>query len=105
MELEQREEPLRLGLARERVGDHAGEPQRVVGEVAVGRGIAAGDEVRLAVHDRDDRQHDVEPLRPLRRLGDPQRNPGRADLALGPDDPLRDGRLGAAASRGRSGPS
>ena len=100
MEHQQREEPLRLGLPRQRRGDDACEPQGVVGEVAVCGRIAAGDEMRLAVHHRDDSQHDVETLGPLGRLGDPQRNAGGSDLALGADDALRDRRLG---SQGRAG--
>ncbi len=39
----QGEQSLRLGLARQRRRDHSGKPQRIVGEVAIGGGVAAGD--------------------------------------------------------------
>ena len=65
MEQQQREQTLRLRFAGQRVSDHASEPHGVVRDIPVGRRVASRDEVRLAVHDRHDGEHDVEPLRPL----------------------------------------
>ena len=67
---------------------HAGQPDRVAGEVAV-LGAAVGGHEALVVHQRDDRQDVGEPLGQHVVGGHGEGDPGRHDLALGADDPLR----------------
>jgi hypothetical protein len=86
---------VRLRFAGQGRSDDARQPQCVVGDIAIRGGVAAGDEVSFVVHDRHDRENEVETLRPLRSLGNPQWDSGGADLALGPYDPLGGRRLGA----------
>ncbi len=85
---------MRFGFARQGGGDDAAEPERVVGEVAVGGGVCSRSQVRLAVHDRDDREHDVEALDALGAFWDADRDARRPDLALCARDPLRGRGLG-----------
>ena len=87
---QQRSQAPRLGPLGQAVGDDLGEPDRVGAEVAIVGAPRGGDE-RLVVGEVDDGEHVGKPL--VQILGHLELDAGGDDLALGPDDPLREGLL------------
>jgi hypothetical protein len=93
LEQHQREQPLDLGDPRQQLVEHPREPDRLRAQVRPDQRPAGG-RVALVEHQVQHRQHRRQALRQLGRVRDPVRDAGVADLGLGPDDALGDGRLG-----------
>ena len=92
---EQGEQPHRLGLVGHQLGQHAGQPHRLLAEVVADEvAVAAGGPVTLVVDQVQHRQHGVHAGRQLGVGGHPVRDVGVADLLLGPHDALGHRRLG-----------
>ena len=93
MEQHQRQQPGRLGLVGEQRDHDPCQADRLGAQLAADQRIARGRGVALVEHEVEDVEDAVEPLgQELGRrhaVGDP----GVADLALRPDQPLREGRL------------
>lgn len=74
--------------------DHAGEADRLGGQVDPGEVVAGGGGVALVEHEVEDAQHRPEACRELAPVGHGERLAARLHLRLGPADPLSHGRLG-----------
>ena len=80
MQQHQREQATHLGLVRQQRREHAPEPDRLRGQLAAA--VVAGVEDQV-----DHREHGREPLRQRLLPGHGERDPGAADLRLGPRQP------------------
>jgi hypothetical protein len=90
----EREQALHLGRARHELLQQPAETDGLVGQVAADELVAGRRDVALVEDEVDDAQHRVDALGELGRGRDPVGDPGVPDLALGPGESLRHGRLG-----------
>ncbi len=89
----QREQPGHLGLVRHQPGQQPAEPDRLGAQVGPDQLVTGAGRVSLVEDQVHHGQHRAEPARQLGFAGHPVRDPRVADLALGPDQPLRHRRL------------
>ena len=91
---QQRQQPCHLGLARHQRGQRAGQPDRLVAQIAPDQGVAGRRFVARGEHQVHDAQHAADPPGPLVGRGEGQRDARLPDLAFRADQPLGHGRLG-----------
>ena len=100
LDLDQREQAERLGVARGQGSQHPSEPERLRAEVAADPLLAAGRGVALVEDQVDDLPDGIEASGPFRPGGKLEADVRGRQRALGPDDALGDGR-----HRGQEGAS
>ena len=94
VELHERDERLRLGLARHQARDHARESQGLGRDIRPHPLLARGGQVALVEDQVEHAQHGSEPLGVVLRLGDLERHVRRGEGLLGAHDALLDRRDG-----------
>jgi len=90
----QREQPRRLGVAREHAMDGAGQPNRFAGEVAPLQSVADAARIAFVEDQVEHVQHRAQALGPLLAGGHAERDARRLDPLLRPADALRHRGLG-----------
>ena len=93
-EQQQGQQAVHLGLVRHQLGEQATESDGLRAEIVARQIVARGGGVPLVEHEVDHCEHGAEPVRQLGVGRDAIRDLGVLDLALGPHEPLRHGRLG-----------
>jgi hypothetical protein len=102
------EQPHHLGLVGHELGQEPPEPDGLGAQLLADQPVARAGRAALVEDQVDDGQHGPEAVGELGLAGDPVGDPGVADLALGPDQPLGHGRLGhqeGAGDLGRGEPA
>jgi drug/metabolite transporter (DMT)-like permease len=94
LDLHERDQAVHLGLVGREFGEHAAEAQRLVAERGPHPVVTRGRRVPLIEDQINHFEYRSQPLRPLRRWWDLERDAAVRQGPLGPDDPLRHGRLG-----------
>ena len=90
----EREQADDLGLVGHQRGQQPPEPDRLGAQVLADQLVAGAGRVALVEDQVDDGQHGPQAVGQVGLVGHAVRDPRVADLALGPDEPLRHGRLG-----------
>ena len=99
----QGEQPHDLGFVGHQLGQDPAQADGLGAQLLADQGVAGAGRVALVEDQVDDGQHGPEPVREVGLVRDPVGDPGVADLALGPDQPLGHGRLGHQEGAGDLG--
>jgi len=94
LDLHQRDQAVDLGLVRHELGEDPAEPERVLAQRRPHPVIARARGVALVEHEVEHLEHRGQPLGEIGAARDLVRDAGLGERPLGPDDPLRHGRLG-----------
>ena len=103
LEEHQGEQPERLRLVGHQLGQDPGQADRLDRQLAADERLAGRGGVALVEDEVEDPQHGIEPLGQEVVGRDAIRDPRLADLALGPDEALGQGRLGDEEGAGDLG--